>query len=118
MLRGGTATDILRGGEGNDILIGGADVDLLSGDQGSDHFVLVAGGGNDIIEDFQVGTDMIVLADGLILADIAVTEGGGSNASNTLISLTGTGEVLATLIGVQTSTVAPSSFIPVSLIPV
>jgi|GEM_PF-4758560 len=118
LLRGGTATDILRGGEGNDILIGGADVDLLSGDQGSDHFVLVAGGGNDIIEDFQVGTDMIVLADGLILADIAVMQGGGSNASNTLISLTGTGEVLATLIGVQTSTVAPSSFIPVSLIPV
>lgn len=112
LLRGGTGTDILRGGDGNDILIGGADVDLLSGDEGNDRFVIAAGAGTDLIEDFQIGTDTIGLADGLTLTDIAIVQGSGSNASNTLISLTGTGEVLATLIGVQFSTVMPIDFVP------
>lgn len=111
LLRGGAGTDVLRGGEGDDILIGDADLDLLSGDQGSDRFVIAAGAGSDIIEDFEVGIDTIGLADGLILADLAIVQGSGSNASNTEIRLVGTDEVLATLIGIQANTVTPISFV-------
>ena len=70
--------DILRGGLGNDILTG----DDASGGQGSDTFVLALGDGTDTITDFEVGADLIGLADGLSLGQLTITQQG----QNTLIA--------------------------------
>ena len=66
--------DILRGGLGNDILTG----DDASGGQGSDTFVLALGDGTDTITDFEVGEDLIGLADGLSLGQLTIIQQGES----------------------------------------
>ncbi|WP_143467621.1 calcium-binding protein [Leptolyngbya ohadii] len=64
--RGGA--DVLRGGAGNDVLVGGAGADVLTGGDGADSFVFDIGSaynqntiGKDIIKDFRIGLDKIVL---------------------------------------------------------
>jgi Ca2+-binding RTX toxin-like protein len=47
--------DIIRGGTGNDTLAGSYGDDVLSGGRGNDRFIVAAGGGNDIITDFEAG---------------------------------------------------------------
>lgn len=66
-LWGDDGDDLLRGGLGDDVLIG----DDASGGQGADTFVLAAGEGSDTIRDFEIGTDVIGLADGLSFADLS-----------------------------------------------
>ena len=64
-LRGMGGTDLLYGGDGNDRLNGGLDNDTMTGGAGSDTFVFrsaitaTAHPGNDIINDFEVGTDKL-----------------------------------------------------------
>lgn len=58
-LAGGKGADTLNGGEGNDTLRGGAGNDTLTGGADADTFVFAAGGGDDIVMDFEVGTDGI-----------------------------------------------------------
>ncbi|HIK53927.1 MAG TPA: hypothetical protein IGS37_02000 [Synechococcales cyanobacterium M55_K2018_004] len=67
-LIGGLGNDILSGDAGNDTLIGGAGNDTLRGGLGSDRFLYDTGRnfvsadiGEDRIEDFTAGTDVIVL---------------------------------------------------------
>ncbi len=68
--------DTLNAGSGNDRLYGGAGNDTLTGGAGADRFVFSMRGvdgttgndGNDVITDFVVGTDVIVLADVLDLS--------------------------------------------------
>ncbi len=69
-LRGGTGSDTLEGGEGRDILIGGpVSGRTFPGDGETDYFVFndpsesPVGAGRDIIRDFEVGIDQIVLVD-------------------------------------------------------
>ncbi|NEP16716.1 MAG: multifunctional hydrolase/phosphatase/nucleotidase, partial [Leptolyngbya sp. SIO4C1] len=66
---GSAIADSLTGNAGDDLLRGGLGNDTLRGDDqegsGSDTFVLAAGEGTDKIMDFEVGTDLIGLADGL-----------------------------------------------------
>jgi large repetitive protein len=67
----GSGNDILNGGTGVDRLYGGAGDDTLTGGAGADRFVFSMFGvegtsgndGADIITDFVVGTDVLVLAD-------------------------------------------------------
>jgi Ca2+-binding RTX toxin-like protein len=59
----------LRGGLGNDTLTG----DNNSGGSGIDTFVLATGEGTDTIVDFEVGVDLIGLADGLSLGQLTQT---------------------------------------------
>jgi len=62
ILKGQSGRDNIQGNAGNDILIGGRSRDTLSGGTGSDDFVLTSiRDGGDIITDFEVGTDKIVL---------------------------------------------------------
>jgi len=66
-LVGGDGADRLYGGDGNDLMIGGKGNDYLSGGAGADIFQFMAGdstnsNGNDIILDFQHGTDHLQLA--------------------------------------------------------
>ena len=61
LLHGGVGGDDLSGGAGKDTLIGDAGNDTLSGGAGADTFVYSPGGGNDVIEDFAHGEDIIDL---------------------------------------------------------
>lgn len=64
ILSGQAGDDILTGGSGNDTLIGGIGGDLLTGGAGSDEFALTRlsdslSTGFDVIQDLQIGTDLI-----------------------------------------------------------
>ena len=97
MLVGGDGIDTLRGGFGNDVLTGGTR---------SDRFVLKATQGNDAIADFEDCIDRIILTNGLSFGQLDISQ---SN-SDTLISLTSTGEVLATLTGVSANLITSADF--------
>lgn len=62
VLDGGAGDDILKGGRGADWLFGGADRDFLTGGSGRDTFYFEAGGDREIIEDFRVGRDTLLLS--------------------------------------------------------
>ncbi|MCX7595048.1 MAG: hypothetical protein N2235_15065 [Fischerella sp.] len=47
---------------------------------------------------------------GLKFADITITQGTGTDANNTLITVTNTGDLLASLMGVQANTITSSIF--------
>lgn len=73
-LIGGTGRDTLRGGEGNDTLQGGAEVDVLSGGGGADGFVLRERG-RDVVQDFDLGVDVIVVTRGAqVFADLVISD--------------------------------------------
>jgi len=61
-VRGGGGDDWLVGSVGNDVLEGGSGNDYLEGGDGVDRFVLMPGGGNDVIGDFDPLHDRIVMA--------------------------------------------------------
>lgn len=73
------------------------------GGSGDDTFVLAAGEGDDTIMDFEVGTDFIGLADNLIVSDLTFT---GE-------TIRFGDEVLATLVGIDTTTLGADSFVTV-----
>lgn len=60
-LSGGAGTDSLFGGTGRDVLAGGAGNDQLSGGAGADFFLVKQAEGNDTIQGFASGSDVIVL---------------------------------------------------------
>lgn len=71
-LLGKAGTDSINGGDGDDVINGGTGQDTLTGGNGADQFVFVSGDASnsephDIITDFVVGTDKLVLP-GPILA--------------------------------------------------
>ena len=94
LLDGGNGTDTLRGGLGNDILTGGNRQDI---------FVFADGSGIDTINDFELGTDLIGLTEGLTFGNL-------SFAGNEI--LIGS-DVLAVLTGVNTNTLTASNFVTV-----
>ena len=64
-LSGGEGVDVLFGGEGNDTLVGGPGADLLEGGAGNDVFMFNASDfapdTQDVIDDFEVGKDSLVI---------------------------------------------------------
>ena len=76
LLDGGKGKDILIGYDGDDTLIGGAGNDSLHGGEGRDVFVY-DGAGNDFINDYTEGDDIIKLVD--------VTISGGSTKNDAAI---------------------------------
>ena len=75
-LFGGDGDDALWGDDGDDLLQGGLGNDTLTGDDfsggsGADIFVLASGMGTDLIVDFEIGTDLIGLADGLTFDELS-----------------------------------------------
>ncbi|WP_404786142.1 cadherin-like domain-containing protein [Altericista sp. CCNU0014] len=113
LLRGGTGNDTLLGGNGNDILRGGIGNDALTGGNGSDRFILAPGEGTDTIADFKLSSDKIGLTDGLSFGQMTITQGTGSNASNTLIANSSDNELLAILKGVQANSLTSGMFVNV-----
>ncbi|MBC7953319.1 MAG: hypothetical protein H7Z12_16045 [Rhodospirillaceae bacterium] len=85
-LVGGNGNDNLSGGQGRDVLEGGAGDDQLNGGNGRDAFVIGPNEGEDTIQNFATGQDVIVMrgfsaagGDPLTFADVtgAITETGG-----------------------------------------
>ncbi|NBB17591.1 hypothetical protein GVN21_19695 [Caulobacter sp. SLTY] len=60
-LFGGSRDDRLAGGGGNDYIVGGFGADTLSGGAGADTFHIVPAGGKDVILDFTVGQDILMV---------------------------------------------------------
>jgi glycerophosphoryl diester phosphodiesterase len=99
VLRGGLGADQLWGGRGSDVLIG----DDLAGGSGADVFAIAEGWGTDLIVDFEVGVDVIGLANGLELGALTFT----GNA----IQLGD--ETLAVLFNVDATSLGADSFVAV-----
>ena len=64
LLIGGEGDDSLDGGRGSDLLYGGTGDDTITGGDGSDAFLFREGDGDDVITDFQKGTDTIYIETG------------------------------------------------------
>lgn len=60
-LQGGAGDDLLKGQQGNDSLTGGSGMNRLVGQGGADHFIFTGISATDIIADFQVGIDKVVV---------------------------------------------------------
>jgi CshA-type fibril repeat protein len=99
MLCGDEGNDTLRGGKDNDMLCGGDGDDWLMGEQGDD--TIVSGLGNDLIgleldgatnmiADLQIGSDRLVLPDGVSFNDLTFSQSG----NGTLITYQGQNIVL------------------------
>ncbi|BAY75538.1 FG-GAP repeat-containing protein [Nostoc linckia NIES-25] len=102
-INGGTGNDILSGGNGNDVLYGGFGSDILTGGNGNDTFAFAAGDGTDTITDFKKSNDLIGLYNGLSFGQLSFS---GSN-----IKVTSTNEILATLTGINTTTLTTADFV-------
>lgn len=61
ILVGGAGHDALHGGSGDDWLVGGAGHDELTGGSGWDSFVFQGNWGWDVIKDFSLGVDALVI---------------------------------------------------------
>ncbi len=122
-LRGRDGKDTLRGGAGKDVLLGGSNNDLLVGDGGSDYLDggkgndFLAGGagidkfvfnteatfsteaGVDIIEDFNIAVDKVVLDKTTFTGLASVVGNGFSNGSEfAIVNNDSTAETVAALI--------------------
>lgn len=104
----GDSNDVINGQGGNDILNGLGGDDLLRGGIGNDTFVLQDSQGTDVIADFNSQQDQIGLAGDLTFEQLAIAQGQGSSANNTIISALG--QDLALLIGIQASSLNSAHF--------
>ncbi|AFY68492.1 Na-Ca exchanger/integrin-beta4 [Thalassoporum mexicanum PCC 7367] len=111
-LFGGQQSDELFGDEGNDALFGDLGTDTLTGGGGGDTFVIGRDTGTDTITDFSDGTDLIGLLDGITPADLTITQDG----SDTVITLTDSGAILAVLSNTAADTIGVEDFIATSTI--
>jgi hypothetical protein len=102
ILNGGAGNDILNGGNGKDDLTGGTGNDILTGGSGSDTFIFAPLDGTDTITDFNDGLDYIGLSGGLSFGQLSFS---GSN-----IIVTSTNKILATLTGINTTTLTSADF--------
>ncbi|MDR9402817.1 MAG: choice-of-anchor Q domain-containing protein, partial [Halothece sp. Uz-M2-17] len=73
-LRGGDGDDRLFGEAGEDVIFGGAGVDQIYGGSGADIFALEQGNGQDVIFDFEDGTDRLGLTGGLTFDSVSVED--------------------------------------------
>lgn len=106
-LRGGKGDDILRGGEGDDILKGGSGHDTLVGGDDADLFKITTGKGTDRILDYVDGEDKFSLSDHLEFSHLQILQ----QDSDTEISLSSTGEVLASLYEVDAAAIDVLDFV-------
>ncbi|MFN6472326.1 MAG: beta strand repeat-containing protein [Nostoc sp. SerVER01] len=102
-LYGGGGSDRLFGGNGNDLVYGDAGSDNLTGGSGNDIFAFAALEGTDTITDFSDGSDLIGLYGGLSFGQLSFS---GNN-----IKVTSTNEILATLTGINTTTLTAADFV-------
>jgi len=79
LIYGGTGRDVIKGGSGGDTIIGEAGNDRLLGGLGDDKFVFNTGDGSDLIRDFSIGNDLILIGNGASqFSDLTITDDGGA----------------------------------------
>jgi ketosteroid isomerase-like protein len=105
-LYGGKGNDILIGGKGDNNLYGNEGDDILIGGPGKDIFVLARGEGSDLILDYTHGEDRLGLLRDLTFAELVITQEG----DDVTIKIAETGELLATLMGVNASDITEDDF--------
>jgi FG-GAP-like repeat/RTX calcium-binding nonapeptide repeat (4 copies) len=98
-LYGGKANDTLLGGLGDDFLSGENGDDFLTGGSGNDRFLLNPDSGSDTILDFEVGIDKFALGNGLTFQQLEISQ----TATGTLLKVASTGQLLATVTGLNSS---------------
>src|SRR4028119_878923 len=114
ILWGGKGSDLIPGNSGTDSIYGGAGSDTMTGGTGDDIFAIAKGSGGqtvataDYIADFGNGNDKIRLLDGLAFEDLNIQQ--GTDANSTVIQDKLTGEYLAVLPGVNSSSINRSNF--------
>ena len=117
ILQGQKGRDTLSGDDGNDWLDGGPGQDILTGGGGTDTFVLIGSLSApnpdfaDVIMDFQPGTDHILLSGVGGVSNVNITQGIGIYANDTILNMANTGQVLAILKGVTSTTLNISDLI-------
>lgn len=113
---GGKGGDVISGNSGNDTIYAGAGSDSITGGEGDDIFAIAKRSGGstlataDYIADFSNGNDKIRLLDGLTFEDLNIQPGTGANSNSTVIQDKLTGEFLAVLPGVNSSTINRNNF--------
>ena len=121
-LYGEAGNDILVGTAGNNILDGGTGADTIVTGDGMDTIIIRAGDGGvsaylaDTITDFEDGTDVIGMDDGLLFTDLSIAQGTGNYANDTLVSITSTGEYLAVVEGINATALTEVDFTPVDIL--
>ncbi len=105
-LNGGKDEDSLLGGAGDDWLFGDEGNDTLIGGTGSDRFILGIDNGRETILDFQSGRDAIGLIGGLSFSQLSIN----LENNSTLIRVTSSGQLLATLTNVSTGLINATDF--------
>jgi uncharacterized repeat protein (TIGR01451 family) len=115
---GGEGNDLVRGGQNNDSLCGCAGDDTIFGDlgndtlcggEGNDIFGLRSNSGFDIIKDFTIGKDLLGLTGGLSFTQLTIAQQG----QDTLIRITATNEILASLTGVTASLITANAIVEI-----
>lgn len=107
-LLGGSS--VLFGGNGDDKLFAGEGDSILTGGDGKDQFWIAGGeipSAANTITDFQSGVDVIGLGAGLAFANLAIAQAG----NDTTIKLKEDNSPLATLSGVDASTISIADFV-------
>ena len=103
---GDLGNDTLLGCEGDDILFGGLGNNSLVGGLGNDIFVIGFDQGFNIISDFVKGQDLMGLSEGLGFNQLEISQ----NNNSALIKVKGNGEVIASLTGVNATSIGVNDF--------
>ena len=106
-LAGNNGEDVLQGGKDDDTLFGGAGDDTLTGDAGSDVFILNQENSNDLITDFEDGTDKIRLLGSFNFGDIVISS--AESDSDTIISISD--RTIATISNIDSSLITQADFL-------
>jgi hypothetical protein len=69
-----------------------------------------------VITDFEDGTDVIGMDDGLGFNDLTIAQGTGDYSNDTLVSITSTGEYLAIVEGMSATALTEVDFTPVDIL--
>lgn len=95
-LSGGAGDDALYGQEGDDRLSGGAGNDTLYGGAGADSFVLIAAGGDDLIQDFDMALSEGRTWDRLDVSDLQNPDASPVRSWDVAIAADGAGGTILT----------------------
>ena len=111
-LFGNQGDDVLNGGGAADTLTGGRGNDTLTGGDGPDRFIFSLQNGNDIITDFEDGSDLLDFSAFNIASGADLKTGGTDTAAGYLIDLStfgGSGSVL--IQGITEADIGPADLI-------
>ena len=84
-LLGGNGADVISGGVGDDQITGGFGNDDMSGGAGADEFIFNIGEGQDVIQDFTVGVDSLVMTGGQSIASLSEIDTDGVGGVDSML---------------------------------